>query len=272
MKERVRLPAGRSGAAALFDNPLYVARPHRHSELELNLVTRGTCRYLVGERRFDLRPGSLIWLFPRQDHVLLERSRDLQMWIAVFRPSLARRIALSPGNRTLLKGDPPGDFCRRLPGPSAKRLGDLFQEIAPMRQTVQTDLFNSALAYALLLSWEHYRAADARSDAAGVHPAVERAARIIRDHPDPLKIEVLAEQAGLSPSHLSRLFKRQTGLPLARYRAQVCLNRFFALWGDGRDKKMLSTALSAGFGSYAQFHRIFKQQMRCGPAEYLRNG
>jgi AraC-like DNA-binding protein len=270
MKERVPLPAGRDGAVSLFDNPLYVASPHRHSELECNLVMRGSCRYLVAERRYDLRPGSLIWLFPRQDHVLLERSRDLQMWILVFRPSVARRVALGPANQTLCKGDPPGNFCRRLPGPSTKRLGELFQEIAQMRRPARTDLFNSALAYALLLAWEHYRDADAQADAAGVHPAVERAARFIRDHPDPLKIDVLAEEAGLSPSHLSRLFKRQTGVPMVRYRARVCLNRFFALWGDGQNKKMLSTALAAGFGSYAQFHRVFKEHMQCGPAEYLR--
>src|SRR5207247_2295767 len=57
-------------------------RPHRHAELEVNLVVRGSASYLLGERRYELTPGTLTWLFPGQDHVLVEESADHELWWA----------------------------------------------------------------------------------------------------------------------------------------------------------------------------------------------
>lgn len=33
---------------------------HRHQELEFNFVRRGTARYSLGDRRYDLAAGSLV--------------------------------------------------------------------------------------------------------------------------------------------------------------------------------------------------------------------
>jgi hypothetical protein len=44
---------------------------HTHAELEFNLVEAGAASYLVGGRRVDLQPRTLIWLFPDHDHVLI---------------------------------------------------------------------------------------------------------------------------------------------------------------------------------------------------------
>ena len=57
-------------------------RPHRHAELEVNLVVRGTATYLLGERRYELTPGTLTWLFPGQDHVLVDDCRDHELCAA----------------------------------------------------------------------------------------------------------------------------------------------------------------------------------------------
>ena len=72
----------------------------------MNLVTAGTARYLLGERRYDLQRGTLIWLFPEQDHLLLEESHDYVMWIAVITPALLKQVCKSPASKTLLSGDP----------------------------------------------------------------------------------------------------------------------------------------------------------------------
>ena len=80
----------------------------------------------------------------------------------------------------------------------------------------------------------------------------------------------LARQAGLSPSRLSRLFRAQTGVSLVEYRNQQRLERFLRLYRQGRRWSMLAAALTAGFGSYPQFHRVFKRLMGSGPAEYRR--
>ena len=84
---------------------------HRHAELELNLVVRGTASYLLGDRRYELTPRTLTWLFPGQDHVLVDESADHELWWAVFRPGLVSRAAPPP---LLGERDPVGEFSRRL--------------------------------------------------------------------------------------------------------------------------------------------------------------
>ena len=73
-------------------------------ELEVNLVVRGTASYLLGDRRYALTPGTLTWLFPGQDHVLVDESSDHELWWAVFRPALVARLATTPHARPLLAG------------------------------------------------------------------------------------------------------------------------------------------------------------------------
>jgi AraC-like DNA-binding protein len=76
----------------------------------------------------------------------------------------------------------------------------------------------------------------------------------------------LAREAGLCPSHLSRTFKAQTGISITRFRNQRRLERFRALYGDGRHTTTLAAALEAGFGSYAQFFRVFRAETGSTPA------
>jgi len=79
----------------------------------------------------------------------------------------------------------------------------------------------------------------------------------------------LAKQVGMSPSHLARLFKQDMGLSLLEYRQRQRLERFFALV-DAEGGNLLAAALDAGFGSYAQFHRVFRARFGQSPRDYLK--
>ncbi|MCK6471312.1 MAG: AraC family transcriptional regulator [Planctomycetes bacterium] len=264
----MNLPSG-------FDGRLWryvergVAHPmHRHAELEFNFVVRGRARYLLGDRRYDIGRHALIWLFPGQEHILVDRARDLEMWIAVFRPALVKRTARGAVARTLRAANPPGYFCRSLSEAAARSLGALCASVAAAEEDAVR--CNLGLGYALLEAWTAFGAAREGAGGLDVHPAVERAAWILRDRSDLPDLEGLAAEAGLSPSRLSRIFKEQMGVPLAAFRNRCRLDRFLALYGEGRRTTMLAAALDAGFGSYPQFHRIFRRMMGVSPADYRR--
>jgi len=80
----------------------------------------------------------------------------------------------------------------------------------------------------------------------------------------------LARQAGLSAPRLSRLFKEQTHVSLTAFRQRQCLERFLRIYRAGARYSLTEAALLAGFGSYVQFHRVFRRQMGKSPAEYGR--
>jgi AraC-like DNA-binding protein len=227
-------------------------RPHRHVELEVNLVVRGSASYLLGDRRYALTPGTLTWLFPGQEHVLVDESADHELWWAVFRPALVARVATA----ALQADDPVGRFSRRLAAGRVDRLASLFHELQDADDDV---LVNTGLAYLLSLAWRFFLDSDDVVEGVDVHPAVETVARLLRSDPEAGDLATLALTAGLSSSHLSRIFNAQTGVSISTFRNQQRLQRFLALYGSGRRTTALAAALEAGFGSYAQFHRVFRE-------------
>ena len=148
------------------------------------------------------------------------------------------------------------------------RLASLLGEIHAVRG--DTPRFNAGLGYVLLSAWAAYCAAEEPAAGSDVHPAVEQAARLLRDEPDAIPIAQLAARVGLSASYLGRLFHKQTGVTLVNFRNRQRIERFLRLYGGGQGHSALEVALETGFGSYPQFHRVFTQQMGCSPAAYRR--
>lgn len=237
---------------------------HHHDEPEFNLVLRGTARYLLGDRRYDLGPGCLVWLFPRQEHLLVELSDDFACWIGVVRPTPLRRAAAGPTYAGLRAGDPPGHFCRRLAPPDLSLLDALCKDLAEQREPAR---FNLGNVHLFLVAWEAFARAPDLPDPQRLHPAVERAAGMIAADPE-ADLASVATRAGLSASRLSRLFHRQVGQTLVNWRMRMRVERFVALRRKHPQRTLLALALDAGFGSYAQFHRSFRAVMGVGPARW----
>jgi AraC-like DNA-binding protein len=240
-------------------------RAHRHAELEVNLVVRGTASYLLGDRRYALTSGTLTWLFPGQDHVLVDESSDHELWWAVFRPTLVAQVATTREARPLLEEDPVGQFSRRLDSGRVRRLSTLFHEVQGA-ETMDDVLVNTGLAYLLSFAWRAFLDSDDVVEGVDLHPAVETVARMLRADPDAGDLAALARAARLSSSHLSRIFKQQIGVSISQFRNQQRLQRFLRLYGRGRRTTALTAALEAGFGSYAQFYRVFREQTGRSPS------
>jgi AraC-like DNA-binding protein len=81
----------------------------------------------------------------------------------------------------------------------------------------------------------------------------------------------IAAALNMSLSRVARVFKAIKGMSLVEYRNGLRLARFVALV-DGGCTNLLGAALDSGFGSYAQFHRVFRARLQSTPREYLRPG
>jgi AraC-like DNA-binding protein len=262
MRQQLHLPRDWDGNLWHYRNLGRGHAMHHHAELEFNLVTQGAGLYLLDNRKYQIRRGDLLWLFPAQEHVLIEQSLDFEMWIGVFKPKAVRRVATDANAKVLRQADPAGEYCRRLPQDARARLDALFAEVAGAHD--RPGLFNAGLGYTLLGAWRHFEHA-ADVPVHDVHPAVEKAARLIRNEATALRLGELARRSGLSAPRLSRLFKQQTGVAMVDFRNRQRIERFLQLYGTGQRLTMLDAALEAGFGSYPQFHRVFKRVMGRSP-------
>jgi AraC-like DNA-binding protein len=84
----------------------------------------------------------------------------------------------------------------------------------------------------------------------------------------PVSGEQLAKELGVSAGHLARSFKSEVGCSLVEYRNRRRIERFFASVDRG-GSNIQEAAEEAGFGSYAQFHRVFRKLIGTTPREYL---
>jgi AraC-like DNA-binding protein len=235
---------------------------HHHVELEFNLITRGSGVYLLDNEKYQMRRGDLIWFYPTQNHVLVQESSDFEMWIGVFRPQALGELATDANHTPLRLDRASGEVCRRLPLKKMQQLQVLLEDVAAAKERAAH--FNAGLGYAFLSAWQFFENASA-IPIEDVHPAVEKAAQLLQRESDAVNLNQLARQTGLSPARLSRLFKQQTGITIVDFRNRQRLGKFLRLYGNGQRHTMLTAALAAGFGSYPQFHRVFKKNLGCSP-------
>jgi methylphosphotriester-DNA--protein-cysteine methyltransferase len=78
----------------------------------------------------------------------------------------------------------------------------------------------------------------------------------------------LARELGVSPGHLGRVFKAEVGVSLVEYRNRLRLRSFFDRVEQG-EANLISASRAAGFGSYAQFHRVHRQLLGGTPRDLI---
>ena len=130
-----------------------------------------------------------------------------------------------------------------------------------------------ALAFLDLVATES--TAHARTDRArGLRRQVDRACDIIaRDFMKPLTVESIARGVHCSPFHLSRLFRRATGVTLYRAVVQLRLRSALERLLD-EPANVARIALDSGFASHSHFADAFRAEYSCSPSEArnLRHG
>lgn len=99
------------------------------------------------------------------------------------------------------------------------------------------------------------------------HPLVREASRLLVTDPT-LSCAALAQELRVSTTTLARTFKRKTHTSIVDHRNELRLARFLGKV-DAQGGNLLEAALEAGFGSYAQFHRVFRARFGKAPREYL---
>jgi AraC-like DNA-binding protein len=97
-------------------------------------------------------------------------------------------------------------------------------------------------------------------------PDVRQAILLMRETPA-VSTSKLAKATAVTPRALAKHFRNEVGVSLVDYRNRLRLERFIELALAGGN--LLEAAFDAGFGSYAQFHRVFRQQLGATPKEYL---
>ena len=264
MKENLAIPENSIGKLWFSDSP-NLDYFHQHDELECNIVCNGRGSYIVQDKLIELEASTIVWLFPGQEHLMLNTSADFALWILVIRPSYLRQSCVTRSSQTLLERNPAGLFVRHIDHSAFNKLDVICKDGVAAEGNL--DLHNAIMGHLLHVSWDSFLKGSVIPLKQNIHPIINQIARRMVNE-DVESLHTLAKEVGLSAETVSRLFKKQTGISFSRYRNRCRLDRFLHLYGDGYALTMLDAAREAGFGSYAQFYRVFSEMMKQSPASY----
>lgn len=265
-------------------------RPHHHEELELNIIINGSITYVVGNNRFTFKKQNMLWFMPNQEHQLVNRSDNARYYVAVFKQDLINdackgkkyewlktqefnssdiRHTLLPANKfhnvkqemesITTEGIDP-DILNRESGFGVSE-GFHFQHNDP-------DWLNAGLRHLLLMCCRLQDEYTVLNNTNKLHPSVVKVLELMSQG-NMLSLEALARECTISPAYLSRLFRKEIGISLTRYRNSVRLGMFWEAYRNPTTFTALEAVYRAGFGSYSQFFRVFKQTYGVSPRSFL---
>jgi AraC-like DNA-binding protein len=93
---------------------------------------------------------------------------------------------------------------------------------------------------------------------------------IAKNYMDEIRLNTLADIAGMSPSAFSRFFKLHTGRNLSDYIIEMRLGYASRMLVDTA-RSIGEISFQSGFNNLSNFNRIFKKKKGCSPSEFREN-
>ncbi len=178
----------------------------------------------------------------------------------------------SPWGTTLSCRTDRGDMAVISSVPGGNNLDDLIRDIhrnLPDQLPLKVDLEYGQGESPDALPSVYGEVLERLTEKASLPPVVSRAKQYIEQHcHDPLfSLQGAAEDLHISPQHLSRIFRHETGMTLMDYLSRARIRRAGALLLS-TDMKMYEIAERVGYTSQHYFSSAFKRVLGISPAEY----
>jgi AraC-like DNA-binding protein len=93
---------------------------------------------------------------------------------------------------------------------------------------------------------------------------------ISKNYTEEIRLNTLADIAGMSPSAFSRFFKLHTGRNLSEYIIEQRLGYASRMLVD-TSNSVAEICYACGFNNLSNFNRIFKKKKNCSPTEFREN-
>ena len=247
---------------------------HCHPELELDMMVDGEAFFMRRGEQVCCRSGDVLLFLPDELHAVYpaEGRRAVYDTLVFSRTMLgtdARDRAAEEVCRPFVAGAWRFPFPLREDAPfygeiraAAESVMAAAREDSPMADlTVRSGL----LRLIPLLCAGGTRV---NCPANGQSAVIRQIVSYISDHQEePLTVASIAEEAHLSPSHMSHLFRQATGVSVMAYLIQIRLRRAREMLTD-TDLGIAEIAMASGFRNLSNFNRLFRNLSGCSPREY----
>lgn len=241
--------------------------PHFHETFAIGVVESGATLLLTQRGEWIARAGTTLAFSPGEIHCAEQLVTDGYSY-RMFYPSIEFMREIGVDTAVSEKGAP----LFRTPVIEDAALGSQF---VAAHKPIMAGAVGAAAEGRLITAVRNLvsrYAADAASRTE-LRPVdlevVARARAYLHDRfADRVRLAALADECGLSPFHMMRVFRRVVGVPPYAYLVQLRVNRAQAMLSEG--STIAEVAYSCGFSDQSHLTRTFRRAVGVPPGQYAR--
>ena len=238
----------------------YVERPHGTSQHILIVCVSGKGHATLNGREWNVRPGDLLFLPPREAHIYGAdpRSPWTILWVH-------------------FRGERAGDYLSMLgvsrdqpvvsvsdTGPLSGAFEDAFHYVT--YGFGQAAMIGVATGFARMLGVARVLQKTSGSQPPKTEGRLLQTLALLRESPEKSwTVENMAHEAGLSVPHFTELCRRQTGMPPLAYLIRLRLQRAMDLLQQGQ-YNVEEVARAVGYDDPFYFSRLFRKHLGMPPS------
>lgn len=237
----------------------YPPHVHYHPDYEVYYLTEGKCRYFIHDKTYSMTAGDLVVIPPGIIHkVIYETPTHSRILFNCTEDYLPKSVLQVLDKLTYL----PESMD------TTKQITSLYRRIREADS--QPDAFSEdtirccAMQLFLLMAKTSGNTGALSTGSSFVERAVAYIRANYADHPT---LTDTAKHCAVSPEHLSRVFKKETGFGFNEYLNLYRLKKAEALLKSGQAQSVSQAALLCGFNDSNYFSGAYKKMYGISPSQ-----
>ncbi|UVI28339.1 AraC family transcriptional regulator [Paenibacillus spongiae] len=242
---------------------------HWHEFYELEFIVEGEGEHLLNGQSYPLAKGYLFLVTPSDFHEIIPvKDKALKLYNVKFSEET---LGASLRNLLFVNRE---CFMARFEGTEFDRMNDEFARLIEesANKGIGSELLMRGGLERILI--DLLRAVtNGRQERAGtkIDSSIQEALIYIHHHyREPLTLEKVSAQSGLSPNYFSECFHKATGSSFRSYMQSLRLRAAIALVSSS-EISVTEICYNCGFNSYTHFIRAFKQKYGMAPNAYRKS-
>ena len=241
--------------------------PHFHDTFAIGVIESGMSRLRTPRGEWIAGAGTILAFSPHEIHCAEPLSKAGYTYRMIYP---GREMLEEIGIRSIAAGEQGPLFCSPVIYDPALA-AEFVEAHTPLMDGVSLSAAQIRLIGVLRNIAGRYRERLSPRGKPGARDraAVQRALEILHTgYTRQVRLRTLADECGLSPFHLLRLFRDAVGVPPHAYLVQLRVNRAQALLREGHS--VSEVAHVCGFSDQPHFTRTFKRTVGVPPGQYIR--
>ena len=241
----------------------YKLESHYHNLFEIYLIESGSCNYFIDNKSYKLEVGDIV-LIPEGTIHNTE-----------YIDTVHSRILINCSRKYI-----PSSITEHLPKLQyLYRNPKIKNEVSELLKKIEQEYINSdSLSEDILRCYTHaffyllIRNIETQAEVDSKNKYIETAVTLLQQNfKNDITLTQIAKECSLSPEHLSRMFKKETGFGFCEYLNLLRLQKAEALLKQSEGLSISQIACKCGFNDSNYFSVKFKEMYGISPKKVQKN-